>query len=98
MYVHSIPPVSNLRVFYFMESNEQYFAELEGISQLFRQKGIYLSGKEMIELAIKFSIGQSLNDFNLILHDQGDINNKIVDISRSLEEIAISLKDINHNI
>jgi hypothetical protein len=81
-----------------MESNEQYFAELEGISQLFRQKGIYLSGKEMIELAIKFSIGQSLNDFNLILHDQGDINNKIVDISRSLEEIAISLKDINHNI
>lgn len=81
-----------------MESNEQYFAELEGISQLFRQKGIYLSEKESIELAIKFSIGQSLNDFNLILHDQGDINNKIVDISRSLEEIAISLKDINHNI
>ncbi len=81
-----------------MESNEQYFAELEGISQLFRQKGIYLSEKESIELAIKFSIGQSLNDFNLILHDQGDINNKIVDISRSLEEIAISLKYINHNI
>jgi len=82
----------------FMESNEQYFAELEGISQLFRQKGIYISEKESIELAIKFSIGQSLNDFNLILHDQGDVNNKIVDISRSLDEIAISLRDLNHNI
>jgi len=81
-----------------MESNEQYFAELEGISQLFRQKGIYISEKESIELAIKFSIGQSLNDFNLILHDQGDVNNKIVDISRSLDEIAISLRDLNHNI
>lgn len=81
-----------------MESNEQYFAELQGISQLFRQKGIYLSEKESIELAIKFSIGQSLNDFNLILHDQGDVNNKIVDVSRSLEEIAISLRDLNHNI
>jgi hypothetical protein len=81
-----------------MQTNEQYFTELEAISQLFREKGIYLSQKESIELAIKFSIGQSLNDFNLILHDQGDTNNKIVDISRSLEEIAISLKDINHNI
>jgi hypothetical protein len=71
-----------------MQTNEQYFRELESIAQLFRKKGIYLSEKESIELAIKFSIGQSLNDFNLILHDQGDINNKIVDIQRSLEEIS----------
>ena len=71
-----------------MQTNEQYYQQLEEIMKLFRANGLCLLEKESFELAIKFSIGQSLNDFNLILHDQGDINNKIVDISTSLEEIS----------
>lgn len=77
-----------------MQSNEQYFQEIESIAQLFIKKGIILSKDELFELAIKFSIGQSLQDLILALYDAGDTNNKIVDISSSLQDIAENLNKL----
>jgi hypothetical protein len=81
-----------------MQTNEQYFGELESIAKLFIEKGILVNKKDLLELSIKFSIGQSLNDFNLALFDQGNTQNHIVEISNSLEEIAKGIAMLNSKI
>ena len=83
---------------HFMQTNEDFYQELQDVLELLRNKGIWMKTNHMeeIDLAIKFIMAKNQCDLINSLHCIGDQNNVISYMEEHLLSITKELKKFNH--